>query len=80
MIRTAQPRVDVHELSNRLAAEYAGSVPPGRVLAYVILMERRLRGINLDDLSRIELIEGSVRQRLSRAFRPSDTLGLATGS
>jgi hypothetical protein len=74
MIRATHPRLDVHELSSRLASEYAGSVPPGRVLAYVVLMERRLRDINLDDLSRLELIEGSVRQRLSRTFRPSDAL------
>lgn len=82
MIRTAPPRLDVHELSSRLAAEYAGAVPPGRVLAHVVLMERRLRGINLDDLSRLELIEGSVRQRLSRTFRPSDVVSgrLAPGT
>ena len=61
----------VLELSDRLAVEYAGAVPPGRILACVVLTKHRLRAINLDERTRRDLIEASVRRELVRtSVRP----------
>ncbi|QNN51866.1 hypothetical protein [Nocardioides mesophilus] len=61
----------VQELSDRLAVEYAGAVPPGRILAYVVLTKHRLRAIHLDEATRRDLIEASVRRELVRkSVRP----------
>ena len=57
----------VRDLSARLAVEYAGAVPPGRVLAHVLRSEHRLREVALEDGSRLELIETIVRQQLAEA-------------
>ena len=68
----------VRDLSARLAVEYAGAVPPGRVRAYVSRSEQRLRGVALGYASRLELIETCVRQQLAEATArpPQRTSGL----
>ena len=39
---TAENRVGVRDLADRLTLEYAGAVPPGQVLALVFRAERSL--------------------------------------
>lgn len=63
----------VLELSDRLAVEYAGAVAPGRILACVVLTKHRLRAVDLDERTRRDLIEATVRRELVRtSVRPHD--------
>ncbi len=63
----------VLDLSDRLAVEYAGAVPPGRILACVVLAKHRLRAVTLDEGTRRDLIEASVRRELVRStVRPPE--------
>jgi len=57
----------VHDIGERLVRELPPAVPPGRVLAYTLRVERRLRAVSLDPESRRVLIEGTVRQQLGYA-------------
>jgi hypothetical protein len=73
MTSVITPRQALRELSAHLATEYAGAIAPGRVLALVLRAERRLRGVVLEPMSRLELIETRVRRQLADStVRPSD--------
>jgi hypothetical protein len=64
------PRAQVRDLALRLADEYAGEVPAGRVLALVFRTECGLaRLMAVTDSSRLALCETLVRGRLSGATR-----------
>jgi len=76
MVRSAPApddvREDVRELSERLALEYAGAVPPGRVLACALRVQRRLAYLGLGRGLHRALIERTVRERLAMyAARPA---------
>ena len=63
---TAENRVGVRDLADRLALEYAGAVPPGQVLALVFGVDRSLgvRG-GLPEATRLEVCEQVVRRLLT---------------
>ena len=62
----------VRQLSDRLALEYAGAVPPGRVLACALRIQRRLRPLHLESGQHLAILERTVRERLTfYAARPA---------
>ena len=63
---TAENRVGVRDLADRLTLEYAGAVPRGQVLALVFRAERSLgvRG-GLPAPARLEVCEQVVRRLLT---------------
>ena len=72
MTRDTEAVEAVRQLSERLALEYAGAVPPGRVLACALRIQRRLRPLHLDPAQQLTLLERTVRERLTLyAARPA---------
>jgi hypothetical protein len=72
MTHDAQGAEAVRQLSDRLAVEYAGAVPPGRVLACVLRIQRRLRPLHLEPGQHLAILERTVRERLTfYAARPA---------
>lgn len=59
-------RTSTRDLADRLATEYAGAVPPGRVLAVVHRASARLAGVpGLTPEVRLELCEIAARRSLT---------------
>lgn len=52
------------DLAGRLALEYAGSVPPGRVIAAVLRADKALKAFAPGTRSRLALCEELARHRL----------------
>jgi hypothetical protein len=72
MVRSALAVEDVRQLSERVALEYAGAVPPGRVLACALRVQQRLAYLRLGRELHRALLERAVRERLMMyAARPA---------
>ena len=57
-------RQDRTDLASRLTVEYAGSVPPGQVIAAVLRADHALRSFAAGDQRRLALCEELARHRL----------------
>ncbi len=70
---TASSRAGVRDLADRLTFEYAGSLPPGQVLALVFCAERSIGAVGrIPAPRRLEVCEQVVRAVLtSRLTSPS---------